>query len=71
MRLRAIALGLGLALAAAAVGSGCDDGADGTTGIRNAGTFQGIVGGTETGYDTFKGVVGIYYSLGEIGRAHV
>jgi V8-like Glu-specific endopeptidase len=55
-----------LALGGALAATGCDEG---TGPIVNNGTFRGIVGGEETGYDTFKGVVALYIDMGTAGGA--
>ena len=57
---KATALAFGLALCTAVAASGCDEG---PATVVNNGTFQGIVGGEETNYEFFKGVVGLYYSV--------
>lgn len=63
MRNRIFVVGFAVALAAALAAAGCDEGPDPTAPIADNGTFQGVVGGTETGYESYRGVVGLFYMV--------
>jgi len=67
MRSREVtALAFCLALFTTIAVSGCEEA---PAAIMNNGTFQGIVGGEETDYEFFKGVIALYYSMGATGGA--